>query len=103
MVVGDLGTGDVMGLLERWCARARRSRIPQFVTTGATIRKSRAGGAAAIDRGLSNGRHEGLHSKIRAMTARARGFHGAEAVLAFVILTGGPTTLALTYPRSTCR
>jgi transposase len=97
---GDLGTSDVMDLLERWCARAQRSRIPQFVKTGATIRRNRAGIAAAIDRKLSNGRHEGLNNKIRTMTRRAYGFHSAEAALALVMLTCGATTLALPYHRS---
>ena len=96
---GDLPTGDVMDLLERWCARAQRSRIPQFVKTGATIRKHRAGITAAIERKLSNGRHEGLNSKIRTMTRRAYGFHTPEAALALalVMLTCGPTNLALPY------
>ena len=100
MFAGDLGTGDVMDLLERWCSKAQRSRIPQFVKTGATIRRNRAGIAAAIDRKLSNGRHEGLNNKIRTMTRRAYGFHSAEAALALVMLTCGPTTLALPYHRS---
>ena len=52
---------------------------------------------AAIERQLSNGRHEGLNNKIRTMTRRAYGFHTPEAALALVMLTCGPTTLPLPY------
>jgi len=62
---GDLATGDVMDLIDRWCSRAQRSRIPDFVKAAGTIRKNKDGITAAINRGLSNGRHEGLNNKIR--------------------------------------
>ncbi|WP_199921651.1 ISL3 family transposase [Intrasporangium calvum] len=95
--VGDLTPTQVMDLLARWCSRAQRSRIPDFVKTAATIRKHTDGIAAAIDRKLSNGRHEGLNNKIRTMTRRAYGFHSPEAALALIMLTCGPTTLKLPY------
>jgi hypothetical protein len=94
---GDLATGDVMDLIDRWCSRAQRSRIPEFVKTGATIRRNKDGITAAIERGLSNGRHEGLNNKIRTMTRRAYGFHSPQAALALIMLTCGPTTLTLPY------
>ena len=94
---GDLPIGDVMDLLDRWCSRAQRSRIPEFVKTAATIRKHKDGITAAIERKLSNGRHEGLNNKIRTMTRRAYGFHSPEAALALIMLTCGPTTLTLPY------
>lgn len=94
---GDLHPDDVMDLLDRWCSRAQRSRIPDFVKAAATIRKHKNGIAAAIQRGLSNGRHEGLNNKIRTMTRRAYGFHTPEAALALIMLTCGPTTLTLPY------
>lgn len=94
---GDLPNVDVMELLDRWCSRAQRSRIPEFVKTAATIRKNKAGITAAIERQLSNGRHEGLNNKIRTMTRRAYGFHSPEAALALIMLTCGPTTLTLPY------
>ncbi len=62
-----------------------------------TIRKNKDGITAAIYRGLSNGRHEGLNNKIRTMTRRAYGFHSAEAALALIMLTCGPVTLTLPY------
>jgi transposase len=52
---------------------------------------------AAIDRGLSNGRHEGLNNKVRLLIRRAYGFHTAEAALATVMLACGPVNLHLPY------
>ncbi|MCI4673452.1 ISL3 family transposase [Candidatus Mycolicibacterium alkanivorans] len=94
---GDLDAGTVGELLDRWCARAQRSRIPEFIKAARTIRKHRAGIDAAIDRGLSNGRHEGLNTKVRLLIRRAYGFHSAQAALALVLLACGPVTLGLPY------
>ena len=94
---GDLDAGTVGELLDRWCARAQRSRIPEFVKAARTIRKHRTGIDAATDRGLSNGRHEGLNNKVRLLIRRAYGFHSAEAALALVLLACGPVTLQLPY------
>ena len=87
---GDLDPATVGNLLDRWCSRAQRSRIPEFVKAGRTIRKHRNGIDAAINRGLSNGRHEGLNNKVRLIIRRAYGFHTPEAALAAVMLTCGP-------------
>jgi transposase len=94
---GDLDSDALARLLDRWCARAQRSRIPEFVKVGRTIRKHRSGIDAAIDRGLSNGRHEGLNNKVRLIIRRAYGFHTPQAALAAVILACGPVTLELPY------
>lgn len=95
--IGDLDAATVAELLDRWCARAQRSRIPEFIKAGRTIRKHREGIDAAIDRNLSNGRHEGLNTKVRLLIRRAYGFHSAQAALALVLLTCGPVTLELPY------
>jgi transposase len=94
---GDLDTTEVLELLQRWCSRAQRSRIPQFVKAAGTIRRNRAGIAAAVEHGLANARHEGLNNKIRTMTRRAYGFHSAAAALALIMLTCGPIVLTLPY------
>jgi transposase len=94
---GDLDTEATNTLLERWCSKAQRSRIPEFVTAARTIRKHRDGITAAIDRGLSNGRQEGLNNKVRLIIRRAYGFHSAEAALATVMLACGPVNLQLPY------
>ncbi|MGH8887089.1 MAG: transposase [Egibacteraceae bacterium] len=78
-------------------SRAQRSRIPEFVTLGRTIRKHRAGILAAIRLGLSNGRVEGLNNKIRLIIRRAYGFHSAKAAAALVMLCCGPVTLLLPH------
>ena len=94
---GDLTAQEVIELLDRWCSRARRSRIPEFVKAARTIGTHTDGITAAIDRGMSNGRHEGLNNKIRTMMNRAYGFHSAEAALALIMLACGPITLDLPY------
>ena len=60
----------------------------------------RAGIDAAINRGLSNGRHEGLNTKVRLLIRRGYGFHSAEAALALVMLACGPVKLELPYHTS---
>ncbi|MGH8963787.1 MAG: transposase, partial [Actinomycetes bacterium] len=52
---GDLDPADTNVMLDRWCSKAQRSRIPEFVKAARTIRKHRDGINAAIDHGLSNG------------------------------------------------
>jgi transposase len=94
---GDLDPTDTSVMVDRWCSKAQRSRIPEFVKTARTIRKHRDGIDAAIDRGLSNGRQEGLNNKVRLIIRRAYGFHSAEAALATVMLACGPVTLKLPY------
>src|SRR3712207_7428832 len=44
--------------------------------------------------GLSNGRLEGLNSKIRLISHRAFGFHSAEALIALVYLSCAGVTIA---------
>jgi transposase len=94
---GDLDPTDTSVMVDRWCSKAQRSRIPEFVKTARTIRKHRDGIDAALDRGLSNGRQEGLNNKVRLIIRRAYGFHSAEAALATVMLACGPVTLKLPY------
>ena len=98
---GDLSPETVMNLIERWCSRAQRSQIPDFVRVAATIRKNKDGIAAAVNRGLANGRHEGLNNRIRTMTRRSYGFHSPEAALALIMLAGGTHNLQLPYPTLT--
>jgi len=57
---GDLEPDQTVQLLDRWCARAQRSRLEPFIKAARTIRKHRDGILAAIERGLSNARLEGL-------------------------------------------
>jgi transposase len=81
--------------LDAWLAWATRSRLRPFVRLARTLREHRDGFLAAIRRGLSNGRLEGLNSKIRLISHRAFGFHSAEPLIALVHLCCGGIKLEL--------
>jgi transposase len=72
--------------LDAWLAWASRSRLRPFVRLAHTLREHRDGILAAIRLGLSNGRLEGLNSKIRLISHRSYGFHSADALIALVYL-----------------
>jgi transposase len=68
--------------LDAWIAWASRSRLTPFIRLARTLRAHRDGILAAIRLGLSNGRLEGLNSKIRLISHRSYGFHSADALIA---------------------
>jgi transposase len=72
--------------LDAWLSWASRSRLKPFVRLARTLREHRDGILAAIRLGLSNGRLEGLNSKIRLISHRSFGFHSADALIALVYL-----------------
>jgi transposase len=72
--------------LKRWLAWATRSRLKPFLKLARTVRRYRDGILAAVESGLSNGRLEGLNSKVRLLSHRAFGFHSPEALLALIYL-----------------
>lgn len=84
-------------LLDRFCSRAQRSRLPSFVKLARTIRERKPGILAAIRLGLSNARVEALNTTARLVIRRARGFHTAEAALALIMLTCGPINITLPH------
>src|SRR5680860_563710 len=94
---GDLAVDDAGTLLDRWCSKASRSRLPSFVRVTRTIRKHRDGILAAIELGVNNARAEGLNNHVRLITRRAYGFHSAQAALALVMLSCGPIELRLPH------
>jgi len=83
--------------LDAWLAWASRSRLRPFVRLARTLREHRDGILAAIRLGLSNGRLEGLNSKIRLISHRSFGFHSAQALIALVYLCC--TGIDITLPR----
>jgi len=83
--------------LEAWLSWASRSKLKPFVKLARTIRKHRAGVLAAIELGLSNGRLEGLNSKIRLISHRAYGFHSAGALIAMTYLCCSNIQIALPH------
>jgi len=72
--------------LDAWLAWASRSRLAPFIKLARTIRRHRQGILAAIRLGLSNGRLEGLNSRIRLISHRSFGFHSASPLIALVYL-----------------
>ena len=81
--------------LDAWLAWASRSRLRPFVRLARTLREHRAGILAAIRLELSNGRLEGLNSKIRLISHRAFGFHSPEPLIAQVYLCCAGLTINL--------
>ena len=98
--VGDLDVNDTAAMLDRWCAKASRSRLASFVKVATTIRKFRDGILAAIRLGVNNARAEGLNNHVRLITRRAYGFHSPQAALALVMLSCGPIKLHLPHERA---
>ena len=81
--------------LDAWLTWATRSRLRPFVRLARTLREHRDGILAAIRLGLSNGRLEGLNSKIRLISHRAFGFHSADPLIALVYLCCAGVTIEL--------
>lgn len=98
---GGLQPDDAIASLDRWCARAQRSRLPAFVKVARTMRERRGLIVNALEHGINNGRVEGLNTKVRLLVRRAYGFHSADAALALVMLACGPITLTLPHERHT--
>jgi transposase len=97
---GDLDPDDAITLLDRWCQRAQRSRLAPFVKAARTMRERRGLIVNALEHGLSNGRVEGLNTKVRLIIRRGYGFHTADAALALVMLACGPINLELPHERT---
>lgn len=99
ILAGDLTRDQAAVLLDRWCARAQRSRLDAFVKCARTMRERRDLILNAIEHGVSNGRVEGMNTKVRLIIRRAYGFHSADAALALVMLAAGPVNLQLPHER----
>jgi transposase len=81
--------------LDAWLAWASRSKLKPFVKLARTIRLHRHGILAAIRLGLTNGRLEGLNSRIRLISHRSFGFHSAAPLIALVYLCCSGITIEL--------
>lgn len=99
ILAGDLTREEADELLDRWCARASRSRLAPFVKVAKTMRQRRDMILNAIEHGISNGRVEGFNTKVRLLIRRAYGFHSADAALALVMLAAGSIELRLPHER----
>ena len=83
--------------MDRWCARAQRSRLAPFVKCARTMRHRRELILNAVEHSISNGRVEGLNNKVRLIVRRGYGFHSADAALALIMLATGPINLKLPH------
>ncbi len=81
--------------LDAWLAWASRSKLDPFVKLARTIRQHRDGILAAIRLGLTNGRLEGLNSRIRLISHRSFGFHSADPLITLVYLCCTGITIQL--------
>jgi len=90
---GDLDRANAAVLLDRWCARAQRSRLGPFIQAARTMRQRRDLILNAVEHGITNGRVEGLNTKVRLIARRAYDFHTADAALALAMLGAGPINL----------
>jgi transposase len=81
--------------LDAWLRWAARSKLAPFVKAARTLRRHRAGILAAIRLGLSNGRLEGLNSRVRLISHRSFGFHSAAPLIALIYLCCGGITIDL--------
>ena len=81
-------------------SKIHHPRYDSFTRSGGNFRQTalrphRDGILAAIRLGLSNGRLEGLNSKIRLISHRSFGFHSAQALIALVYLCCAGITIDL--------
>lgn len=83
--------------LEDWLAWASRSKLKPFVKLARTIREHRDGVIAAVRLGLSNGRLEGLNSKVRLISHRSFGFHSAAPLISLIYLCCGGIEIDLPF------
>lgn len=100
---GDLEPAEAIEALDRWITRALRSRLAPFAKAARTMRDRRGLIVNALEQGISNGRVEGLNTKVRLIIRRAYGFHSADAALALVMLACGPIELTLPHERAVLR
>jgi transposase len=70
-----------------------RSKLKPFVNLARTLRARRDGVLAAIRLALSNGRMEGLNSKVRLLSHRSFGFHGPAPLNALIYLCCSQLTI----------
>ena len=76
----------VRSKLVEWTSWAAHSGIKPFAKTARTITKHLEGLVAYVSTGLSNAASEGTNGKVRTITRRSYGLHGAQALIAMIQL-----------------
>jgi transposase len=79
--------------LAEWIQWATRSRLKPFTKLARTIKKHMEGILGYVQTRLSNAINEGMNGKIRTITRRAYGFHGASSLIALIFLCCSGITL----------
>jgi transposase len=82
-------------LFDAWLEAAQTCGLAPFERLARTLESFRSGILASIKLGLSNGRLEGLNSKVRLLSHRSFGFHSAQALIALVYLCCGGIRIGL--------
>jgi transposase len=72
--------------LEEWISWAKHSGLKPFAKAARTIATHLDGIVAYVATGLSNARSEGTNGKVRTITRRSYGLHGASALIALIHL-----------------
>jgi transposase len=80
---------EATAMLDAWLTWARRSQIPPFVELYHRIKRHRAGIAASLTHGLSNGLTESVNTKLRLLTRIAYGFRSTDNLIALCLLDRG--------------
>ncbi len=76
----------VLMKLEEWISWAKHSGLKPFARVARTIAQHLDGIVAYVATGLSNARSEGTNGKVRTITRRSYGLHGASALIALIHL-----------------
>jgi transposase len=79
--------------LEEWTSWATHSGLKPFAKAARTIGKYMDGIVAYVATGLSNARSEATNGKVRTITRRSYGLHGAAALIALIRLCCSGLTL----------
>lgn len=86
---------DARDHLVEWLAAALASELRPFVNLARQLERHFEGIVAAVERGLSNSRLEGINSKIRLINRRGFGHPNAESLAAMIHLCLGGITIPL--------
>jgi Transposase len=76
----------VLAKLEEWMSWATHSGLKPFAKAARTIGRHLDGIVAYVASGLSNARSEGTDGKVRTITRRSYGLHGASSLIALIHL-----------------
>lgn len=92
-----LPTDQAETYLRRWCSWAQRSRIPEMVRVGRTIRQHFEGILRWFTSRLTNARMEAINGLVQAAKARARGYRTTKNLAAMIYLIAGKLDLSVTH------